>query len=159
MSQLHTSPGKTIVVPFNSPNQLIGKEGQKLGSFLGIIARTPGLTPLSANDCRVFDDEEKTKLVEFVKKKFSVPICGEEFVKKLIGKKWRDYKCDLKSLYVTKYKTKDALMKNRPSHIPRDQWNPLVSYWLSEKAKKRSQANKISRELNKQWLTQEDPKA
>uniref|UniRef100_A0A3Q7IYH5 Uncharacterized protein n=1 Tax=Solanum lycopersicum TaxID=4081 RepID=A0A3Q7IYH5_SOLLC len=67
------------------------------------------------------------------KKKFSIPICGEEFVKKSIGKKWRDYKCDLKAMYVTKYKTKDALMKNRPAHIPRDQWNSLVSYWLSEK--------------------------
>jgi len=60
-------PGKTIVVPFNSRNQSIGKEGRKLASFLGIIARTPDLTPLNANDWRVFDDEEKTKLVEFVK--------------------------------------------------------------------------------------------
>ncbi|XP_015163244.1 uncharacterized protein [Solanum tuberosum] len=48
-------------------------------------------------------------------------------------------------MYVTKYKTKDALMKNKPAHIPRDQWNGLVSYWLSEKAKKRSQTNRISR--------------
>ncbi|KAG5591775.1 hypothetical protein H5410_042289 [Solanum commersonii] len=40
------------------------------------------------------------------KKKFSIPICGKEFVKKSIGKKWRDYKCDLKVMYVTKYKTK-----------------------------------------------------
>jgi len=60
-------PGKTIVVPFNSRNQSIGKEGRKLASFLGIIARTPDLTPLNANDWQVFDDEEKTKLVEFVK--------------------------------------------------------------------------------------------
>lgn len=40
-------------------------------------------------------------------------------MKKSIGKKWRDYKCDLKDLYVTKYKTGNALMKNRPNHIPR----------------------------------------
>ncbi|KAG5590716.1 hypothetical protein H5410_041230, partial [Solanum commersonii] len=67
--------------------------------------------------------------------KFSIPIHGEEFVKKSIGKKWRDYKCDLKAMYVTTYKTKDALIKNRPSHIPRDQWSGLVLYWLSKKAK------------------------
>ncbi|KAG5610000.1 hypothetical protein H5410_021281 [Solanum commersonii] len=55
------------------------------------------------------------------KNKFSIPIHGEDFVKKSIGKKWRDYKCDLKAMYVTKYKTKDALIKKkRPSHIPRD---------------------------------------
>ncbi|MCD7456991.1 hypothetical protein HAX54_033806 [Datura stramonium] len=34
-------PGKTIDVSFNSRNQSIGKEGRKLSSFLGIIARTP----------------------------------------------------------------------------------------------------------------------
>ncbi|MCD7450206.1 hypothetical protein HAX54_004353 [Datura stramonium] len=90
---------KTIVGPFNSRNQAIGKEGRKLASFLGIIARTPDLIPLIVNDWRVFDKEEKIKLVEFVKKKFSIPIHGEEFVKKSIGKKWKDYKCDLKTVY------------------------------------------------------------
>ncbi|XP_016496510.1 uncharacterized protein LOC107815445 isoform X3 [Nicotiana tabacum] len=89
----------------------------------------------------------KKKLVEF--KKFSIPIRGEEFIKKSIEKKRKDYKCDLKTMYVTKYKTKDALMKNRPSHIPMDQWIGLTSYWLSDKAKKRSQANRISRAKQK----------
>lgn len=64
---LSLPPGKAIVMPFNSCNQSIGKEGRKHVSFVGIIARTPDLTPLSANDWRVFDDEEKTRLVEFVK--------------------------------------------------------------------------------------------
>uniref|UniRef100_A0A3Q7IFS5 Uncharacterized protein n=1 Tax=Solanum lycopersicum TaxID=4081 RepID=A0A3Q7IFS5_SOLLC len=40
---------------------------QKLASFLGIISRTTDLTQLNVNDWRVFDDEEKKKLVEFVK--------------------------------------------------------------------------------------------
>ncbi|MCE5166698.1 hypothetical protein HAX54_024379, partial [Datura stramonium] len=116
-------------------NKAIGKEGRKLASFVGIIARTPDLTPLNVNDWRVFDKEEKIKLVEFLKKKFSIPIRGEEFVKKSIEKKWKDYKCDLKTMCMMKYKTKHALMKNRPSHIPRDQWIGLVLYWLSDKAK------------------------
>ncbi|XP_060186942.1 uncharacterized protein LOC132616513 isoform X3 [Lycium barbarum] len=150
--------GKTIVVHFNSRNQAIGKEGQKLASFLGMVARTPELTPLNVDDWRVFDKEEKLKLVEFVKRKFSIPVRGEEFVKKSIGKKWKDYKCDLKTMYVTKYKTKDALMKNRPSHLPRDQWTGLVSYWLSDKAKERSQEIE-SVGLSKKCLTREDPKA
>jgi len=54
-------------VQFNSRNQSIGKEGQKLASFLGIIAKTPYLIPLNANDWRVFDEEKKIKLVEFVR--------------------------------------------------------------------------------------------
>ncbi|XP_057417491.1 uncharacterized protein LOC130711771 isoform X2 [Lotus japonicus] len=137
--------GKTIDVRFNTRNQAIGKEGRKLASFLGIIARNPQLTPLNIKDWRAFDKNEKNKLVELVRKKFSIPKHGEEFVKKSLGKKWKDYKCDLKNMYMTMYKTRYNLLKNRPNHIPSDQWTDLVSYWLSDKAKKRSQANKSNR--------------
>uniref|UniRef100_M1DZL0 Uncharacterized protein n=1 Tax=Solanum tuberosum TaxID=4113 RepID=M1DZL0_SOLTU len=60
-------PGKTIDVAFNSGTQAIGKEGQKFSSFLGIIARTPVLTPLHIGDWRNFDNEEKKKLLNFVR--------------------------------------------------------------------------------------------
>ncbi|KAK4348133.1 hypothetical protein RND71_034472 [Anisodus tanguticus] len=60
-------PGKTVSVQFNSRNQAIGKEGRKLASFLGIVARTPELTQLHVDDWRSFDKEEKKKLVEFVR--------------------------------------------------------------------------------------------
>ncbi|XP_070014848.1 uncharacterized protein [Nicotiana sylvestris] len=138
-------PEKTIDAPFNNRNQAIGKEGQKLASFLGIITRTPELTPLHIDDLRNFDNEEKKKLVDFARKKFSIPKRGEAWVLKSLGKKWKDYKCSLKREYAQKYKTKDALLKNRPSRIPRDQWSSLVSYWLSDKAKRRTLANRINR--------------
>nr|XP_033512184.1 uncharacterized protein LOC104096812 isoform X2 [Nicotiana tomentosiformis] len=77
--------------------------------------------------------------------KFSIPRRGEAYVLKSLGKKWKDYKCDLKGEYLPKYKTKDALLKNRPSRIPRDQWSGLVSYWLLDKAKRRAQANRNNR--------------
>ncbi|XP_057426165.1 uncharacterized protein LOC130719563 [Lotus japonicus] len=141
--------GKTIDVRFNTRNQAIGKEGRKLASFLGIIARTPQSTPLNIEDWRSFDKNEKSKLVELVRKKFSIPTCGEEFVKKSLGKKWKDYKCDLRSMYTTMYKTRDTLLKNRPNRIPRDQWIGLVSYWLSDKVKKRSQTNRSNRTKQK----------
>nr|XP_033509638.1 uncharacterized protein LOC117274462 [Nicotiana tomentosiformis] len=127
--------GKTIDVSFNNRNQDIGKEGRQLANFLGIIARTPELTPLHIDDWRNFDNEEKKKLVDFVKKKFFIPKCGEAWILKSLEKKWKDYKCELKGEYAQKYKTKDALLKNRPSRIPRDQWSGLASYWLSHNAK------------------------
>nr|KYP38511.1 hypothetical protein KK1_040251 [Cajanus cajan] len=61
------SPGRTINMQFNSRNQAIGKEGRKLSSFLGILARNPKLTPLNINDWRSFDGEQKNKLVELVR--------------------------------------------------------------------------------------------
>ena len=51
--------GKTIDVPFNNRNQAIGKEGRKLASFLGIMARTPEIMPLNIDDWRTYDKEEK----------------------------------------------------------------------------------------------------
>ncbi|MCD7469076.1 hypothetical protein HAX54_007718 [Datura stramonium] len=62
-------PGKTLVVPFNSRNQAIGKDDRKLASFLGIVARTPQLTSLHINDWRRFGKDEKKKLVEFVRRR------------------------------------------------------------------------------------------
>ncbi|XP_060182366.1 uncharacterized protein LOC132612036 [Lycium barbarum] len=104
--------GKTVDVSFNSRNQAVGKEGRKLASFLGIVARTPELTPLHIDDWRNFGDEEKKRLVNLVR-------------------------------------TKDALLKNRLSRIPRDQWTGLVSYWFSDKAKRCSQANRNNRTKQK----------
>ncbi|KAH0633079.1 hypothetical protein KY284_035865 [Solanum tuberosum] len=128
-------PGKLIDVPYNSRNQSIGKEGRKLTSFLEIVVRTPELTPLHIDDWRNFDSKQEKKLVDFVRKKFSFQKRGEAFVLKSQEKKWKNYKCEIKGEYMSKYKTKDALLKNRPSCIPRDQWSGLVSYWLSDKVK------------------------
>ncbi|KAG5609733.1 hypothetical protein H5410_021014 [Solanum commersonii] len=79
-------PGKTIDVPFNSRTQSIGKESRKLASFLGIVTRTPELTPLNIDDWRNFCNEKKKKLVDFVRKKFSFQKHGEAFVLKSLGK-------------------------------------------------------------------------
>ncbi|XP_019241856.1 PREDICTED: uncharacterized protein LOC109221878 [Nicotiana attenuata] len=89
-------PGKVVDMPFNNRNQAIGEKGRKLASFLGIIARTPELTPLHVDDWRNFDKEEKKKLVDFVRKKFSIPRRREAYVLKSLGKKWKDYECELK---------------------------------------------------------------
>nr|XP_033517408.1 uncharacterized protein LOC117281677 [Nicotiana tomentosiformis] len=66
-------------MPFNNRNQTIGKEGRKLASFLGIIVRTPKLTPLHVDDWRNFDKEEKKKLVDFVRPPHSVAWEGDVY--------------------------------------------------------------------------------
>ncbi|RYQ90678.1 hypothetical protein Ahy_B09g096708 isoform B [Arachis hypogaea] len=59
--------GKTIDVQFNNRNQAIRKEGRKLASFLGILARTPSIMPLNIDDWRCYDKEEKNKLLKIVR--------------------------------------------------------------------------------------------
>ncbi|XP_072062008.1 uncharacterized protein [Arachis hypogaea] len=60
---------KTIDVQFNNRNQAIRKEGRKLASFLGILARTPSIMPLNIDDWRCYDKEEKNKLLKIVRKR------------------------------------------------------------------------------------------
>ncbi|XAR65706.1 hypothetical protein NMG60_11009898 [Bertholletia excelsa] len=114
-------PGTKIPVRFNHCNQAVGREARKLAIFLGIVARTPELTPFNFHDWRFFLDDDRKRLLAFVRKKFTIPPCGEKFVLKSIARKLKDHKCDLKNEYMTKYKTKEALLKNRPNRIPRDQ--------------------------------------
>ncbi|OIT01850.1 hypothetical protein A4A49_62279, partial [Nicotiana attenuata] len=69
--------GKIIDVPFDNRNQAIEKKGRKLASFHEIIARIQELTPLYVDIWKKFDNEEKKKFVNFVRKKFSIPKRGE----------------------------------------------------------------------------------
>ncbi|KAF3681235.1 hypothetical protein FXO37_02982 [Capsicum annuum] len=70
--------GKSVDVLFNSCNQSIRKEGRNLSSFLGIIVRTPELTPLHINDWRNFDYEEKKKLLNFMRDKINEKMQNSE---------------------------------------------------------------------------------
>ncbi|XP_020964529.1 uncharacterized protein LOC110265695 [Arachis ipaensis] len=65
----NTPYGKIIDVQFNNCNQAIRKEGRKLASFLGILARTPSIMPLNIDDWRCYDKEEKNKLLKIVRKR------------------------------------------------------------------------------------------
>lgn len=61
--------------------------------------------------------------------------CGEKWVLRSLGKKWKEYKCDLKSDYFELCKSLHELLSNRPEHIPRDQWTTLALCWHSDKVK------------------------
>nr|CAD1838578.1 unnamed protein product [Ananas comosus var. bracteatus] len=139
------SEEERIVVDFNKRWQAVGTEGRVLASFLGIVARNANLTPLHIPDWRSFPMKEKKNILKLVKSKFSIPTRGEKWVLRSLGKKWKDYKCHLKSEYYLKYKNVDDLLENRPERVPRDQWTTLVSFWNSEKVKKRSEKNRENR--------------
>ena len=52
-----------------------------------------------------------------------------------LGKKWKDYKYDLKVEYYERYPNIDDLVNNKPDRIPRDQWMALVTQWHSEQGR------------------------
>ena len=52
-----------------------------------------------------------------------------------MAKKFRDYKSELKYRYFDRELRLDVNMKNVPPDVSTDQWQFLVSYWMSEKGK------------------------
>ncbi|XP_020088912.1 uncharacterized protein LOC109710609 [Ananas comosus] len=138
-----------ITVNFNTRWQPIGNEGRVLASFLGIMARNANLTPLHIPDWRAFPKKEKKRLFKLVESKFLIPPRGEKWVLRSLGKKWKDYKCELKGEYYLKYKNVDDVLEHKPERVPRDQWTSLVSFWNSEKVKKRSEKNRENRAKQK----------
>ncbi|GAB4835714.1 hypothetical protein Ancab_000624 [Ancistrocladus abbreviatus] len=46
-----------------------------------------------------------------------------------VGKKWKDYKCNLKALYFDENKELDEQLVSVPPNVDADQWATLVSYW------------------------------
>lgn len=48
---------------------------------------------------------------------------------------WRNYKCELKSIYFDDDKSERALVANVPEFVNKDQWAGLVAMWKSKEGK------------------------
>lgn len=66
--------------------------------------------------------------------KFAIPTRGVKWTMSSLGKKWREYKSDLKGTYFDGKDIAEAF-RNPPDGIIRYQWEFLVSFWNSEKGK------------------------
>nr|CAD1842537.1 unnamed protein product [Ananas comosus var. bracteatus] len=136
-----------ITVNFNNRWQPIGNEGRVLTSFLGIMARNANLTTLHIPNWRAFPKKEKKRLFKLVE--FLIPPRDEKWVLRSLGKKWKDHKCELKEEYYLEYKNIDDVLEHKPERIQRDKWTSLVSFWNSDKVKKRSEKIRENRAKQK----------
>ncbi|VVA24442.1 PREDICTED: LOC105629656 isoform [Prunus dulcis] len=48
---------------------------------------------------------------------------------KIVGNRWRDWKCRLKKEWYDKYETNEERLAITPPQVPTDQWKILVKYW------------------------------
>ncbi|XP_056685591.1 uncharacterized protein [Spinacia oleracea] len=140
---------KRVVVEWNKYWQPIGGERSDLAHFLGTMARNPQLCTLAYTDWRLFEKEEKTGLLDIVKSKFIIPHpLAEKFTMSSMGKKWSNFKAELKLQYHEPYSGNlNMVLNNKPEIVPKDQWIALVTHWFSDEGKKRSSTNRWSREM------------
>ncbi|XP_039131857.1 uncharacterized protein LOC120268596 [Dioscorea cayenensis subsp. rotundata] len=127
-------PEERIVVSANHLGQPIGAEAQLLAGFLGMLARTGQQIGLHYESWH--------------KLRFALGI-SKEYVLKSLGKKWRDYKHDLKKRH---FKREDGLQANKDKHpnaTIRWQWDQLVDFWYSSKGEDSERLGVASRKQQK----------
>ncbi|KAM7278653.1 hypothetical protein ACFE04_005787 [Oxalis oulophora] len=133
--------------------------GQKYCQFLGTVARRPTLCPIDIFDWRLFPQESKDKIWEqTIMPRFSFePAEHAKAIKAWtledIGNKWRNWKYHLRQTYLDLSKSEDEMIreaeKGEKKRINVNQFRNLVRHWLTPKAQKASDTNKVCRSGNK----------
>ncbi|GMI70634.1 hypothetical protein HRI_000732700 [Hibiscus trionum] len=137
--------GERIFVQINNVGHPVGPNAYKLSSFLGTVARNGHRAPLTFIHWRAMLDSYKEDMWEYVQTKFDIDPSGKSWVMKSIAKKWRDWKADLKAAYYDSLMTYEERLKVRDPRVVPEQWPSLISYWNSDKTKKRCARNKANR--------------
>ncbi|OMO95458.1 Transposase, Ptta/En/Spm, plant [Corchorus olitorius] len=126
-----------IWVEFNKYHQPIKKEAQLLTGFLGLVARNGRYCPINVKDWRKVDERNKKELTDFVMSKFELedPFHGCLFIRKSVGKKWRDWKHELYCAYGLNKSMNEILSEDTPKEVDANQWKDLVKYWFTDEFK------------------------
>ncbi|MFQ6640046.1 hypothetical protein Gotur_016531 [Gossypium turneri] len=90
-----------VKVPRNSLGQPIGSEARLLAGYLGSIARNANLLPINYESWHHMPDSNKNQALDNIKERFALEV-SDNYVKKALGKKWRDHKSALKKEYFKK---------------------------------------------------------
>ncbi|PPS10250.1 hypothetical protein GOBAR_AA10397 [Gossypium barbadense] len=86
--------------------------------------------------------------VERVKERFALEV-SDTYIKKVLGKKWRDHKSTLKKEYFKKDISLEEKLRNVPPGMLRYQWKDVVKFWNSKKREDRERVGTSSRQKQK----------
>ncbi|PPS09001.1 hypothetical protein GOBAR_AA11643 [Gossypium barbadense] len=86
--------------------------------------------------------------IERVKERFALEV-SDDYIKKALGKKWRDHKSNLKNLYFKKDISLEEKLRNVPPGMLRYQWEDAVRFWNSKKGEDRERVGTSSRQKQK----------
>ncbi|MFQ6640816.1 hypothetical protein Gotur_015736 [Gossypium turneri] len=127
----------------NSLGQPIGSEARPLAGYLDIIARNANLLPINYESWHHMPDSNKNQALDNIKERFALEV-SDNYVKKALGKKWRDHKSALKKEYFKKNISLEEKLLNVPLGMLRYQWEDVVRFWNSKKGEDRERVGSTS---------------
>ncbi|PPR96371.1 hypothetical protein GOBAR_AA24284 [Gossypium barbadense] len=110
-----------VKVTRNSHGQPVGQEARLLAGYLGIIARNANMLPINYESWHNMPDSNKNQALSNIKERFALEV-SDAYIKKALGKKWRDHKSILKKEYFKKPISLEEKLQNVPLGMLRYQW-------------------------------------
>ncbi|PPS11426.1 hypothetical protein GOBAR_AA09212 [Gossypium barbadense] len=115
------NPVERVKVSRNSHGQPVGSEARLLAGYFGIISRNANMLPINYESWHQMPDSNKNEALDNIKEKFALEV-SDDYIKKALGKKWRDHKSTLKKLYFKKDISLEEKLRNVPPGMLRYQW-------------------------------------
>ncbi|KAK5842515.1 hypothetical protein PVK06_004882 [Gossypium arboreum] len=137
-----------VKVTRNSHGQPVGQEARLLAGYLGIIARNANMLPINYESWHNMPDSNKNQALSNIKERFTLEVF-DAYIKKALGKKWRDHKSILKKEYFKKPISLEEKLQNVPRGMLRYQWEDAVRFWNSKKGEDRERVGTSSRQKQK----------
>ncbi|PPR98674.1 hypothetical protein GOBAR_AA21993 [Gossypium barbadense] len=137
------NPVERVKVSRNSYGQPVGFEARLLAGYLGIISRNANMLPINYESWHHMPDSNKNQALDNIKR-FTLEV-SDDYIKKALGKKWRDHKSSLKKLYFKKDISLEKKLRNVPLGMLKYQWEDAVRFWNSKKCEEISPGQKVVR--------------
>ncbi|KAJ8627922.1 hypothetical protein MRB53_021229 [Persea americana] len=107
-----------LIVKFNAEGQPIGENAKPFATLCRIIVRTPGNAPLQVHyqvtKWADIPEQAKEKMWKHIQDHAMVDDERKKWVLQSLGKKYRDYKKDLKNKYYISWNTDEARLQHSP---------------------------------------------
>ncbi|PRQ37919.1 putative transposase, Ptta/En/Spm, plant, transposase, Tnp1/En/Spm [Rosa chinensis] len=142
--------GRRMKVEFNAQGEPIGKAAKEMQSYIGVLARTK--IPISIQDWREVDVDEKDKIWESIQDAFVVPKEWKKLVITSAANKWREFKSKLTKLYIIPYLETPEFLQFPPDDyrsIDQEDWDIFVADRTSHAFQELRHAQILKRKENK----------
>ncbi|KAH0716565.1 hypothetical protein KY290_012722 [Solanum tuberosum] len=123
---------------------VIGSEGTRLSSKLGVLARNGILAPLNHKDWRLVPSMYKDRIWAHIKENTDATDDMKRILMMSFGSKWKESKHEAITIGYDLYNTDIERLAHCPDRVKEDQCRSLVHYWSSKEAKEKSESNKES---------------
>ncbi|MFQ6622748.1 hypothetical protein Gotur_001848 [Gossypium turneri] len=103
------------------------------------------MLPINYESWHQMSDSNKNEALDNINERFALEV-SDNYVKKALGKKWRDRKSTLKKEYFKKNISLEEKLRNVPRGMLRYQWEDAVRFWNSKKGEDHERVGTSSRQ-------------